>query len=63
MTEIDPGAAPGTTAAPAAPAAPAATDEERRARARQRLDDAGAHVTAAARAESRAQVRELMGWS
>ena len=54
MTEIDPGA--GAAAAPA-------PDEERRARARKRLDDAGAHVTAAARTESREQVRELMGWS
>ena len=54
MTEIDPGAGAG-------PAVP--VDEERRAAARRRLDDAGAHVTAEARAESREQVRELMGWS
>jgi hypothetical protein len=53
MTEIDPGAA-ATAPAP---------DEERQARARRRLDEAGAHVTAAARTESREQVRELMGWS
>ncbi|MEV0130059.1 hypothetical protein AB0H83_16555 [Dactylosporangium sp. NPDC050688] len=54
MTEIDP-------AAGAAP--PPAPDGERAARARRRLDDAGARVTAEARAESREQVRELMGWS
>ena len=54
MTEIDPGARPAAAPAP---------DEERRARARKRLDDAGARVTAEARAESREQVREIMGWS
>lgn len=54
MTEIDPGA--GTTPPPA-------PDEERAAHARRRLDEAGGRVTAESRAESREQVRELMGWS
>jgi len=54
MTESDPGA----DAGPATP-----LDEERRAHARQRLEDAGAHVTAESRTESREQVREIMGWS
>jgi hypothetical protein len=32
-------------------------------RARKRLEDASARVTAEARLESREQVRELMGWA
>ncbi|MET7424172.1 hypothetical protein [Dactylosporangium sp. NPDC005555] len=54
MNEIDPGAGVAAETAP---------EHERRARARKRLSDAGAKVTADARTESREQVRELMGWA
>ncbi|GAA1523695.1 hypothetical protein GCM10009827_045190 [Dactylosporangium maewongense] len=58
MTEIDPGAGGAAESGP-----DSGPDRERRARARKRLDDAGAKVTAEARTESREQVRDLMGWS
>ncbi|MFF5227286.1 hypothetical protein [Dactylosporangium sp. NPDC000521] len=54
MTEIDPGAGAAAESAP---------DQDRRAHARKRLDDATAKVTTEARTESREQVRDLMGWS
>jgi hypothetical protein len=37
--------------------------DPQRLRARKRLNDASARVTAEARIESREQVREIMGWA
>ena len=55
MDEIEPEIQPGT---------PSVTDagDQHRARARKRLNDASARVSAEARIESREQVREIMGW-
>ncbi|GAA2603299.1 hypothetical protein GCM10010399_37800 [Dactylosporangium fulvum] len=42
---------------------PDAEADQRRLRARKRLNDASARVTAESRLESREQVREIMGWA